>query len=65
MHPHLLTYVPAVSRCVSFIDGPTEPISLLLPGKANILARVATVASKVTFSDCRVNFSFNDHGKKE
>ena len=65
MHPPPLSYVPAVSRCVSFIDGPTEPVSLLLPGKANILARIATVASNVTFSNCRGSFSFNDNGKKE
>lgn len=65
MHPHLLPYILAASRCVSFIDGPTEPVSLLLAGKANILAHVATVASNVTFSNCRGNFSFNDNGKKE
>lgn len=65
VHPYLLCYIPAVNRYVFFIDGPTEPVSLLLAGKANILAHVATVASNVTFSNCRGNFSFNDNRKKE
>lgn len=46
---------------VSFMDGPTEPVSLQPAGKANILVQGSTVAANAAFS--KGNFSFC--GKRE
>lgn len=48
--------IPAGSRRVSFMDGPTEPGSLQPPGKANFLVQDSAVSTNAAFS--KGNFSY-------